>query len=291
MYLTKIKKKLVLVLPILLISSMLSACASMATLNQTEANHAAAQYNSVESCSTAIKTPVSDDYSEVFNSDKITLISWNIEKGHNPGWKNQLKNLAKDAQLVLLQEAVFVDEMKDSSKRAIYWSFSHGYQTRNYHSGIMTLSSISPDLICSFQRIEPWIRSPKISSITRFKMTNNTPSLLVVNVHQINFTLGTNAFSQQLADISNILNAHQGPIILSGDFNNWSESRLTILTKITAALRLSPVSFSPDYRRKEFGYYLDHIFTRGFNVEKSYTIEVDTSDHNPLITTLSLQQP
>lgn len=279
------------VLSSFLIASLLSACASVSTLNQTEANHNAAQYNSVDTCSNAVDTPVSDDFSAVLNSDKITLISWNIEKGHNTGWKSELKDMAKDAQLVLLQEAVFIDEMKDSSERAIYWSFSHGYKTEGYHSGIMTLSSIEPDLICSFQRLEPWLRSPKIASITRFQLTKSTSPLLVVNIHQINFTLGTNDFAQQLEDISKILNAHQGPIILSGDFNNWSQARLNILNKMTTALSLSPVRFSPDYRRKELGYYLDHIFTRGFNVEESYTIEVDTSDHNPLITTLSLREP
>jgi endonuclease/exonuclease/phosphatase (EEP) superfamily protein YafD len=284
----KIQKKVVL--SSLLISSLFSACASVSTLNQTESNHNAAQYSTVDTCSNAIVAPVSDDFSAVFNSDKITVISWNIEKGHNTGWKRELKDLAKDAQLVLLQEAIFIDEMKDSSERAIYWSFSHGYKTQDYRSGIMTLSSIEPDVICSFQRVEPWLRSPKISSITRFQLTNSTSPLLVVNIHQINFTLGTNVFAQQLEDVNNILNAHQGPIILSGDFNSWSQARLNILNKMTTTLNLSPVHFSADYRRKELGHYLDHIFTRGFNVEESHTVEVDTSDHNPLITTLSLQK-
>lgn len=268
----------------------ITSCSNITVASRTEVNHNATLYYTSESCHQVINTPIMDKQTTHLNSDNITLISWNIEKGKNAGWKAELKKLSKGAQLVLLQEAIFIDEMKDSADEAVYWSFSPGYKTQYYNSGIMTLSSSTPELICSLQVIEPWLRSPKIASITRFQLKNNKQSLLLVNAHQINFTLGTKYFSRQLKSIVDILKTHEGPIILSGDFNTWSQARSNILTKMTQSLQLSPVDFYPDYRKKVFGYYLDHIFTRGFDIQKSYTVPVNTSDHNPLITTLSLQE-
>ncbi|MBL1321614.1 MAG: hypothetical protein COA63_011215 [Methylophaga sp.] len=84
-----------LVLSSLFIASLLSSFTGMTASNQTESNHNSSQYNTVDSCSIAIDKPVPDDFSAALNSDKITLISWNIEKGHNTGWKRALKNIAR----------------------------------------------------------------------------------------------------------------------------------------------------------------------------------------------------
>lgn len=224
------------------------------------------------------------------NLDEITVLSWNIEKGKTPGWKNELQFLAENVQLVLLQEAVLIDEMKESTDDTLFWSYSFGFQSKNYNSGLMTLSSVQPDLICSLQSQEPWLRSPKVASITRFQTRAHQPPMLLVNIHLINFTLGTKAFYQQLEEVVEVLKAHQGPIILSGDFNTWSQARIEILNHLTQELELLPVSFSPDHRKQVFGHDLDHILTRGFEVKTAYATEVDTSDHNPLTITLVIQQ-
>jgi len=179
--------------------------------------------------------------------------------------------------------------MKQSTDKELFWSYSFGFQTNNYNSGLMTLSSVQPDLICSLQSKEPWLRSPKVASITRFQINPKELPLLLVNIHQINFTLGTKAFSNQLEEVLTILKTHEGPIILSGDFNTWSQPRFDILNQLTQELELSPTNFSPDFRKETFGHRLDHFLTRGFDIIRSHTTEVDTSDHNPMTITLSLK--
>lgn len=256
----------------------------------TEANHNATIYNTAEQCMNALKSPFPINPITFTDTQNLKVISWNIEKGSNEGWKEELKELAKDAQLALLQEAVFIDKMKQPHETSIYWSFSEGYKTKKYRSGIMTLSRIEPSFICSLRSQEPWLKSPKITSITHFPLLLPEQALVVVNLHALNFTLGIRSFKRQLKGVEAVLNKHDGPIILSGDFNTWKKSRQKILQDITNGLGLHEVNFDSDHRIKKFGHPLDFIFTRGFDVKKSSTVAVTTSDHNPLIVTLSLKE-
>lgn len=253
-----------------------------------EANHAARQFANASDCSSAIGGPAGA--SAALRGSEFSLVSWNIEKGVNSGWRRDLRRLSQGAQLVLLQEAVLSDEMMlqpDGEVR--FWSFSPGYQTAEIGSGVMTLSQAAPDVLCSLQHDEPWLNTPKAASITRFSLADADQDLLLVNVHQINFTIGLDDFSRQLDDLATVMAQHQGPLVLSGDFNTWKQSRLDLLMTITSRLGLGSVAFIPDHRKTFMGNPLDHIFIRGLEVTDSYTEQVRSSDHNPLIIKLALR--
>jgi endonuclease/exonuclease/phosphatase (EEP) superfamily protein YafD len=79
-----------------------------------------------------------------------------------------------------------------------------------------------------------------------------------------------------------ILQKHQGPMILSGDFNTWSEARLAIIEELSGRLGLEPADFKTDLATKIFGRVVDHVYYRGLTLEEAEVIEVTSSDHNPL---------
>ena len=82
--------------------------------------------------------------------------------------------------------------------------------------------------------------------------------------------------------MTEILLNHQGPMILAGDFNTWSEERLAIIEEIAARLSLTPANFKTDLVRKVFGYTVDRVYYRGLTLQVASIIEVSSSDHNPL---------
>lgn len=255
----------------------------------TQANHLAAVYNDVKTCRNAVAVSASSPAKQGFTAtDHLDLLSWNIHKGTGPGWREDLKEMAEEAELVLLQEALLVEEMKKPSGESGFWSFSPGYQDDSYRSGVMTASPVSPDLVCSFQTIEPWLNTPKAASILRFPIQDSRESILLVNMHSINFALGMEEFSGQIDSVFRVLEAHPGPVVLSGDFNTWKDTRLELLNDIVARLGLTVVEFAPDQRTQWFGNYLDYIFVRGFEIKKAGTPQVTSSDHNPLMVRLVL---
>ncbi len=107
----------------------------------------------------------------------------------------------------------------------------------------------------------------------------------------MNFSFGVKAYLAQLEAAAELIRAHNGPIIFGGDLNTWSDRRQSALNNLTEDLHLTPITFSPDHRTSRFGRPLDHLFVRGLIRQSSKTVQVDTSDHNPLIATLGLEMP
>jgi endonuclease/exonuclease/phosphatase (EEP) superfamily protein YafD len=270
------------------ISLLVVALGLVGSLAATESNHGAPIFPDEDCCGQAIASPPPPNPMPVDVGDEFKIVSWNIAKGRTEGWLDDLRSLAQGAQLVMLQEAVFTDAMRQPHAEPIYWSFSPGYQTPAYRSGVMTLSRVEPTMICSLSSREPWLRSPKTTSITQFRYHADREPVLVVNMHAINFTLGVHAYTQQLETIGTVLADHAGPIIFSGDLNTWNAARARALEAMTAELGLVAVTFEPDHRTRRFGRALDYVFVRGLEVRDSRTVEVDTSDHNPLIMTLAI---
>lgn len=255
----------------------------------TEANHPAQVFTSSSTCMEAVALPVPFTAKGFARGGTIDLLSWNIQKGSQPGWLNDLKEMAGNAHFVMLQEALLIDEMKNPRGENVFWSFSPGYQGNDHSTGLMTISPVSPDTICSLQATEPWLNTPKAASIIRFPIKNSFQSILLVNVHAVNFAFGLDEFKSQVDAVVRVLSVHDGPLILSGDFNTWKITRLELLNDVVAKLGLTVVEFTPDQRTQWFGSYLDHMFVRGFDVIKAGTPKVTSSDHNPLVVRLLLK--
>jgi endonuclease/exonuclease/phosphatase (EEP) superfamily protein YafD len=222
------------------------------------------------------------------NTDEIRVVSWNMQKKSIPNWRADYSRLTEGRDLILIQEASLRVDTVGDLPAAPHWSFAPGYRTGDSITGVLTLSSSQPLARCSFVNVEPLLRTPKATSITQFALEGRDETLLVVNVHAVNFSLGLGAYKRQFAQIANVLEGHQGPIILSGDLNTWRAGRTKTIEAMAEELELTAVEFSEDNRTRFLGSPLDHIYVRGLSATSSNSSVVTSSDHNPLTVTLGM---
>lgn len=222
------------------------------------------------------------------DASRISLFNWNVHKTRAPRWREDFDAHADGADLVLFQEASIREEAIGEMDASKHWSFAPGYSKPGEVTGVMTLSEIKPLTQCSLAHFEPWLRTSKATSITEYGLTGTDKTLVVANVHAVNFSFGTAAFEKQFDEIRHVLESHDGPIILSGDLNTWRDKRTQIVADLADSLQLVAVAFDNDQRTRFFGSPLDHIYVRGLRALESRTAIVDTSDHNPMSAILGM---
>lgn len=218
----------------------------------------------------------------------IRLLNWNVQKISNPGWQQDLIDYAQSSNVVLLQEATEHAAIEQHLPHLNFHSLAPGYHDGDKQTGVYTGTQVRPLSSCYQQHKEPWLRTPKAMQVNWYPLNGSPETLLVVNVHSVNFALGIKDYRTQLMAIVDMLQAHHGPIILSGDFNTWNKKRLKMLNNYAADHGLRAIEFFDDQRTQVFGLHLDHVFTRGFTVKKSQTWVTDSSDHNPIYAELEL---
>jgi len=225
---------------------------------------------------------------EELDSGNIRLVNWNIQKGGDPEWTSDLASIQADPHLMILQEVPFNTTDWDVVADEGHQSFAPGYRTSQAITGVMTVSSARPLTQCNLVSFEPWLRSAKATVITEYGLTDTDQTLLVINIHAVNFTFGIRDFEGQIREAMSVLHHHDGPILLSGDFNTWHSRRREVLNELTDNLKLEALFFGDDHRKRVFGQPLDHIYVRGLEVIEATTREVDSSDHNPMSAQLQL---
>jgi endonuclease/exonuclease/phosphatase (EEP) superfamily protein YafD len=219
-------------------------------------------------------------------STPFSLLNWNVEKAQHPGLVAEFAAFAKRSDLIFLQEAVPLKKTEAVVEQSLYEAFVPGYVQNEIDTGVLTLAR-TPHLVhCHLLVTEPWLRTPKATSVTLYPLAGSDDSLLTINLHAVNFSFGVKAYRAQLELAAELIRAHEGPVIFGGDLNTWSDRRQATLDALTDQLELTPIPFSPDHRTSRFGRPLDHIYVRDLTRQSSETVQVETSDHNPLIVTL-----
>jgi len=230
--------------------------------------------------------PVADHTPPALAHDDIRLANWNMKKSSESGWRTDLAMLTQGADLVLLQEATLERPVRDGDIADHYGVFAMGYSSGALTSGVLTLSRVPAMSTCALEHVEPWLRTPKATAISLYPLDNGQ-FLLVVNLHGVNFSLSANPLQQQLADISEHIQRHSGPVVLAGDFNTWNGARFSELEAIRDASGLKSVTFEEDYRIRVLDRALDHVLVRGLEVVSSQTLNTPSSDHNGILVSLS----
>ncbi len=252
------------------------------------ANHPVAATRGPADCGTAIRAAGPAGATASLDSKSIDLFVWNIHKSSHVDALNDLAELAGQMDLVLLQEANLDTFHHDWLQHASYWSFAPGYRSPRSQTGVVTISSVQPLVHCILSDREPWLNTPKAISITEFGLSGSSRTLAVVNIHGINFTLGAGDFGRQLEKIRVVIEHHDGPVIVAGDFNTWNEGRVERLKQFCAELGMTDLEFAIDERVSSFSHPLDRVLVRGLRVIDAKTSVVDSSDHNPLTIKLSI---
>ena len=238
-------------------------------------------------CSSQLVGSHSSTHGQI-DSENIRFLNWNIQKGGDSQWATDLATYEGNTDLMVLQEAPLNTNVAGVVSADQYHSFSPGYRTSRSLTGVMTVSASKPLTQCNLLSVEPWLRSPKATVITEYGLTDTDQTLLVVNIHAVNFTFGIHDFQKQIWQALSVLHDHAGPILLSGDFNTWHWRRSEILNDMTDSLGLKMLAYDEDHRKRFFGQPLDHIYVRGLEVLEATTREVDSSDHNPMSVRLRL---
>ena len=216
------------------------------------------------------------------------LLVWNLHKGQDAGWQEALNRLAQGRDILLLQEVLNTQGLAAQySLRFPTALYASAFAYLQQHSGVEILSQFAPHFYCAGSKSEPWIRIPKVGAAMSLPLPNGQ-ALLLVNVHLINFEINPTSYEEQLRTLMQLISQHQGPLVLSGDFNSWNGYRAQIIRKVINEFDLEEVSFAQDHRLRFLGNPLDHIFVRGLNVLNATTEPTESSDHAPLLLEVEL---
>jgi len=242
-----------------------------------------------------------DQYKNILRSDPaqkpeldsggFRILTWNVFKGMKEGWKEDFENLTASYDILTIQEARLTDDLRELLKKGHYnWDISIAFKYNGKDTGVLTASRIAPDFTCTYRIKEPLFSLPKTAMVTMYPLSNTDKTLMVVNIHSINFTLGTQSFNTQLQKVENLLSQHYGPVIFSGDVNTWSNKRMAILKDLSIRLGLKAVPFNKHDRTRVFGHAIDHIYYRELTVTDAEIIKVNSSDHNPMLVSFRLEE-
>jgi len=241
--------------------------------------------DSPEACRAALATPpqatVAHDLPPV-----LRVLSWNVLKYGRDGSAPMLQRLSTDADLVMLQETL---RDTPTAYALPHRFFAEGFRSARGPSGVELRSRMPADVVCALSFTEPWLRTPKAVLVTRLVFADR--AVLIANLHAINFTLDVDAYGTQLHTVTDLLATHDGPAIVAGDFNNWSEQRQAVVDSMAARAGLRQAQFAPDRRSRHFGVPVDGVLQRGFEFVSATAIPTETSDHHPLVVRLRPQTP
>ncbi len=221
------------------------------------------------------------------NPAHIHVVSWNIAKGKDKDWHGDLQFLTQNADLALIQEARLEHSMHHVMPDSC-WAFAPGYRRLGHTTGVMTIARAETIQHRAHRHREPFTLLPKAALVTEYRLKDRDDTLLVANVHAINFTPGTGHFRRQLHAVVEQLERHRGPIILSGDFNTWRGKRQRILHELINHVGLHSAAYEQDHRRHAFGFALDHLFYRDLHHKSGVVSRVFSSDHNPISVVLGI---
>jgi endonuclease/exonuclease/phosphatase (EEP) superfamily protein YafD len=221
---------------------------------------------------------------------RIRILTWNIHKEDDPGWEADLARFAEASDIVLLQEVVLIDPLMQILRKAgLQWVMASSFIYKETDIGVVTAARAPTVAHCTQRVTEPLIRLPKSSVVTWLPLRGSGKLLAVANIHSINFALTLGTYEEQFAGVVEALSQHDGPIILAGDLNTWTDERVAALHGVGKKLGLTEIPFESG-RSRFLGHELDHILVRGLTVESAAAIAVKSSDHNPVTAVLRVTQ-
>ncbi len=227
------------------------------------------------------------------NDATITLLNWNVHKNnHHYKWLRDFADILHryNPNLIAFQEYQTMSRRSILDKNEEFgYGFFPNISYKQHMYGLLTASKstiYAYDSLFS-KDVEPLIKTPKVSFVSQHRMCNGE-NLTVINVHMINF-VKIDKYIAQLGQIERVCQEKKGALILTGDFNTWSQKRMRLLMQMRQEVGLESVTFEKAYHRKSFiASPLDHIFYRGLRQVDSGILEsVKSSDHKPMLAILT----
>ncbi len=226
----------------------------------------------------------------------IDVLVWNIFKARRANWAADFKALAFDKDLVLLQEAVLnaPSDVLFEQNSGLQWIMARSFRHRKtaIEHGIKTGCTA---LACDrkfylSEHSEPLSHTQKLLLSTQYPLAGTADRLLVINMHAINF-VGDKKYVDQLSQLSVAMDGHTGPMILAGDFNTWSATRLQAFRSVADKAGLLEAQMTRQCRLAHLNQHLDHVFYRGLTLRSIDSLaHVRSSDHAPIVARFELAE-
>jgi endonuclease/exonuclease/phosphatase (EEP) superfamily protein YafD len=132
---------------------------------------------------------------------------------------------------------------------------------------------------------EPVLQTQKLLLANTYPLKNCDKTLLVLNMHAINF-VGVKKYIDQLDQLDAVLASHPGPVILGGDFNTWNPGRLMHFNNVADKAGLVEAAMQRPKKLSHLNQHLDHLFYRGLTLRSVESLRyVTSSDHAPITAT------
>jgi len=225
---------------------------------------------------------IAEGISPALNPEKISVLNWNIYKGKRENWATDFKRYSYRHDVVMIQEVHLGDDLKSMlDTEHQYWTLNTAFNYKDKATGVMTASRVKPVHSCGQSTVEPFIRFPKTSLVSYYPVEGMVENLLVANIHGINFTFGVGVYKEQIEKLYDVMRHHNGPVVLAGDFNTWSDKRMQIVEDLAQRLSLESLDYTSHNRTIVLGNAIDHVFYRGLEPVEHDTWYVTSSDHNP----------
>ncbi len=215
------------------------------------------------------------------------VLCWNIHKKNtvHSQFYPYLENFIKEQNVdfLLLQEASFRDK-----RHCVLSGFSFdaaaNLEIKGNFYGVLSASRVESKKAWAYLSVgkESFLGTHKSLLMSVYPLKDGS-TLLILNVHAINFR-ENGRYNKEMERVFALLQAHEGPMIIAGDFNTWNKKRMRKLHEVREKLSLTMVPFKGrDKVKSFFGNHLDFILYREMEL---LTYKVDTnhgiSDHNPL---------
>lgn len=237
----------------------------------------------LQTCEVKTSMDSNTNNTQGLDPESIDFLNWNIYKGNGGNWQQDLSDFAKDHDLMTIQEAVLSDELTGLLEvHDLNWVMNTAFHFNGEASGVMTASGFDAVHSCGFHVKEPLIRIPKSTLISYYAINGSDEKLLVANIHGINFTLGLSAYRKQLEKLYDAIEHHDGPMIVAGDFNSWSNDRIVEVNQLVNRLSLLELEYPINNKTHVFGHAIDHVFYRQLDLVSDRVWQVSSSDHNPI---------
>ena len=274
---------------LLLVFLALPACVNVASKNQSVSDISALSHK-LQSCDVAILVETPAKKLPGLDPDNIAFLNWNIYKGSEEGWRDDLSAFAKDHDVMTIQEAMLSDEMTTLlHTHGFNWVMNTAFHLNGTAAGVMNVASTGAIHSCGFKVNEPLVWIPKSALVSYYQIDGSDEKLLVANIHGINFTLGVSSYREQLDRLYDAVKYHDGPMIVAGDFNSWSDDRMAVVNQLVKKLKLSALEYAVNNKTHLFGNAIDHVFYRQLEPLKHEVQQVSSSDHNPISVNFKLR--
>jgi len=225
----------------------------------------------------------------------IRCLVWNIYKARKSNWQQDFDELSADRDLVLLQEAVTnapTDRVFDTCRRYEWvMAGSHQHPVSGIVTGVKTgcISRSERRVVHRSNFSEPLVKTQKLLLETHYALANKQETLMVLNMHAINFVRVVK-YVDQLEQLSAALATHSGPVILAGDFNTWNPKRLKHFKSVASNAGLIEASMIRRSKIQHLNQHLDHVFYRGLSLRSVESLPyISSSDHSPITATFCVE--